>query len=64
MARPNFKNIPFQRSEKTLSLSRDVLCEAPEGIEIKSTYNTEDIAGANHLGSVAGIPPYLRGPYS
>jgi methylmalonyl-CoA mutase len=35
-----------------------------EGIKIKPQYETADLAESQHLGSVAGIPPFLRGPYS
>ena len=35
-----------------------------EGIELKASYGPHDIEGLKHLGFVAGIPPYLRGPYS
>ncbi|MGM9507303.1 methylmalonyl-CoA mutase [Larkinella sp. GY13] len=35
-----------------------------EGIKIKPHYEAADLADAQHLGSVAGIPPFLRGPYS
>src|SRR5690606_29556186 len=35
-----------------------------EGFTIKKTYTKEDTAKLNHLDFVAGIPPYLRGPYS
>ena len=34
-----------------------------EGIPLKSVYSAEDLAEVEHLGFVAGIPPYLRGPY-
>ncbi len=36
----------------------------PEGIPIKPLYTPEDLAEVPHLGYAAGIPPYLRGPYS
>ena len=36
----------------------------PENIAIKPSYGPEDLAEVNHLGYVAGLPPYLRGPYS
>jgi methylmalonyl-CoA mutase len=36
----------------------------PEGITIKPVYTPEDLATVDHLGYVAGLPPYLRGPYS
>jgi len=35
-----------------------------ERIEIKSCYNSDDIANASHLGFQSGLPPFLRGPYS
>jgi methylmalonyl-CoA mutase len=35
-----------------------------ENIELKRTYSESDIASLNHLNFAAGIPPYLRGPYS
>ncbi|MDR5589877.1 methylmalonyl-CoA mutase [Christiangramia sp. SM2212] len=36
----------------------------PEEIEIKTSYSKKDISEAEHLNFAAGIPPYLRGPYS
>lgn len=38
--------------------------KTPEEIEIKTSYSKEDISEAEHLHFAAGIPPYLRGPYS
>jgi len=35
-----------------------------EGIQIKSQYSKTDIENLEHLNFAAGIPPYLRGPYS
>ena len=35
-----------------------------EQIPVKSVYTKEDLAGMEHLNYAAGIPPYLRGPYS
>ena len=35
-----------------------------EGIELKTRYNQADIKELKHPGFGAGIPPYLRGPYS
>jgi methylmalonyl-CoA mutase len=35
-----------------------------EGIDVKASYHPEDLNGVEHLGFSAGIPPYLRGPYS
>ena len=36
----------------------------PEHIEVKPAYGPADLEGLQHLGYAAGIPPYLRGPYS
>jgi len=38
--------------------------ETPEHISIKSIYSKEDIQHLTHLDYAAGIPPFLRGPYS
>ncbi|KPK87657.1 MAG: methylmalonyl-CoA mutase [Bacteroides sp. SM23_62_1] len=36
----------------------------PEHIPVKSVYTRDDLAGMEHLDYAAGIPPFLRGPYS
>jgi len=38
--------------------------ETPEHINVKPVYTKEDLEGMEHLDYVAGIPPFLRGPYS
>ncbi|MGB8357475.1 MAG: methylmalonyl-CoA mutase family protein, partial [Bacteroidales bacterium] len=38
--------------------------ETPEHINVKSVYTRDDLNGMEHLGYAAGLPPYLRGPYS
>lgn len=35
-----------------------------EGVLLKMKFGKEDVADAEHLNFAAGIPPYLRGPYS
>ena len=35
-----------------------------EGIAVKPYYTAADLAAMEHLGYAAGLPPYLRGPYS
>ncbi|MGD0680517.1 MAG: methylmalonyl-CoA mutase [Terracidiphilus sp.] len=37
---------------------------SPEHIPVKNFYTREDLKGLGHLEYAAGIPPYLRGPYS
>jgi methylmalonyl-CoA mutase len=36
----------------------------PERIPVKPVYSKEDLTGMEHLNYAAGLPPYLRGPYS
>lgn len=38
--------------------------EAPEGIQVKNFYAVEDSKKLEHLDFAAGLPPFLRGPYS
>ena len=38
--------------------------ETSERISVKSVYTSDDLRGLEHLGYAAGLPPYLRGPYS
>ncbi|MCZ8343398.1 MAG: methylmalonyl-CoA mutase [Leptospira sp.] len=64
MKRPNLSthNLSFGKPKaQTKSLS---LWQTAEGISIQSRYGKEDLDGLEHLGFAAGIPPYLRGPYS
>ena len=37
---------------------------APERIEVKPLYTAKDLEGMEHLNYAAGLPPFLRGPYS
>lgn len=73
MARPNFKNIDFKKSspsgdvnakewEKKHGIKKDWV--TPERIPVKSVYSKDDLEGMEHLNYAAGLPPYLRGPYS
>ncbi|WP_421754569.1 methylmalonyl-CoA mutase [Croceimicrobium sp.] len=38
--------------------------QSPEGLEIPSLFNKKDFEKLQHTQFVAGLPPYLRGPYS
>ncbi|HEY2469962.1 MAG TPA: methylmalonyl-CoA mutase [Terracidiphilus sp.] len=62
--RPDFTKIGFKPStaHTTLPVAEDWF--SSEHIAIKSWYSREDIAGLEHLDYAAGIPPFLRGPYS
>ncbi len=69
--RPKFNNIDFKTKgnqpavnawEKENGISKNVM--TPERIPVKPVYTKEDLAGMEHLNYAAGLPPYLRGPYS
>ena len=38
--------------------------DTPELIAVKPLYSAADLDGIDHLDTMPGIPPYLRGPYS
>ena len=69
--RKDFKNLDiyaaFQPAngaewQKANGISAD--WNTPEHIDVKPVYTKEDLEGMEHLGYAAGLPPYLRGPYS
>ena len=70
--KPNFKDINIKSTEKATTaaaewekanhIEKNWL--TPELIPVKPVYTAEDLKGMGHLDYVAGIPPYLRGPYS
>ncbi|MDR1722844.1 MAG: methylmalonyl-CoA mutase [Tannerella sp.] len=69
--KPNYKNIDINAGfaannaaewAKTNGIKAD--WNTPEQIQVKSVYTKEDLEGMEHLHYAAGIPPYLRGPYS
>ena len=62
MNRDRFKNIELEQ----LSISKVNISdfETSEEINIKSTYEVQDLKQLGHLGFGAGIEPFLRGPYS
>ena len=70
--KPNFKNINIKASEKAAMTAGEwekanhiaKNWTTPELIPVKPAYTAEDLKGMEHLDYVAGIPPYLRGPYS
>ena len=48
--------------EKEKGIEKDWITS--EQIPLKSIYSKDDLAGMDHLNFAAGLPPYLRGPYS
>jgi methylmalonyl-CoA mutase len=71
--KPNFQKINYKSSGslkpgiKEQELQHRISSEEwmpAEGIPVKPVYTASDLEGIEHLSYAAGIPPYLRGPYS
>jgi methylmalonyl-CoA mutase len=71
---PNFAEVPFESPKRR---SATVECwqklveiplnelewETPEQIPVRPLYSAADLAGVDHLDTMPGLPPFLRGPY-
>jgi methylmalonyl-CoA mutase len=63
--RPDFTRIPLQQDAQPRQREKAALrWMTHEQIPVKSYYAAEDLEGLEHLNYAAGIPPFLRGPYS
>lgn len=66
--RPDFSEISYKSELSTNGRSpkgdTENTWETPEKIGVKPVFMKSDIADLEHLDYAAGIPPYLRGPYS
>ena len=70
--RPDFSKIDFKTTPKVdqdfkeWAKQNDIDAEwlTAEQIPVKSVYGKEDLEGMEHLNYAAGLPPFLRGPYS
>jgi methylmalonyl-CoA mutase len=69
--RPDFKNIAlearkemvnFREWEQRAGIEKNWM--TPEQIPVKPVYGETDLENMEHLNYAAGIPPFLRGPYS
>ncbi|MBE6309500.1 MAG: methylmalonyl-CoA mutase [Bacteroidales bacterium] len=65
--KPNFKNIDI--ATDAFNVKHNPIAEGetwltPELIPVKPIYTKNDLEGLEHLEYVAGLPPFLRGPYS
>jgi methylmalonyl-CoA mutase len=61
--RPDFKNWKTRR-QTAEPRGETAPWESPEQISIPGSFGAETISGLSTLDFVAGIPPFLRGPYS
>jgi methylmalonyl-CoA mutase len=70
--KPNFKNINilhssnFHPDKKAWEVENHITADwsTSENIKLKPVYHKTDLEGFGHLEYAAGLPPYLRGPYS
>ena len=69
--RPDFKNVELMQSpigktfsewEKEAGIQKN--WKTPEQIPVKPVYGESDLLDMEHLNYAAGLPPFLRGPYS
>jgi len=60
--RPDFSKIQIPTSSAESETDRE--WSAPEGIAVKPVYNSDDLKEVDHLKFSAGLPPFLRGPYT
>ena len=64
--KPNYKDIKINAGavRGKAAESGNPLWQTPEQIPVKPFYTREDLQGMEHLDYAAGLPPFLRGPYS
>ena len=60
--RPDFSKIKIPTIAADSATERDWI--APEGIPVKPFYTLNDLQEVEHLRFSAGLPPFLRGPYT
>ena len=64
--KPDFSKIPYAPQKKFTkpAPSEGPVWLTPEKIDVKTVFSKADLEGLEHLNYAAGIPPFLRGPYS
>lgn len=65
MSAPSFSTIDFDAIPVPAHAPRanGTPWETPERILVESMYGAQDLASVAHLGTMPGLPPFLRGPY-
>ena len=61
--KPDFTKIPYQR-RTPVHTPQQGTWSTPEGMDIPQHFSPADYEEMKHLDFVAGLPPFLRGPYS
>ncbi len=65
---PNFADLGFDAVQSAQAPAQSssfapAVDSTPEGIDQRSVYTGAELAGVEHLGSLPGSPPFVRGPY-
>ena len=61
--KPSFAEWRAQVEKATGKTLEQLVSATMEHIDVKPLYTRDDIKDLQHLGYVAGVPPFLRGPY-
>ncbi|MAT72425.1 MAG: methylmalonyl-CoA mutase [Planctomycetaceae bacterium] len=64
---PSFADVPLAGSAPAngqAPAADGPVWETPEHIDVKPLYTADDLAGVDHLDTMPGIAPYIRGPYA
>ena len=64
MSRKNIQHITLKSQAQSSKPKDNKTFLTAENIEVKSTYSKKDLKDVEHLNFIAGIAPFLRGPYS
>jgi len=67
LMRPDFSNInykPAKPAKQPDAANGTDTWQTAEQIGVKKVYTQDDLKGLEHLNYAAGLPPFLRGPYS
>ncbi len=62
---PDFSTVPLRGDPSPANgpAPETPVWTTPEGIDVKRVYTAGDLAGVDHLDTVPGVPPFVRGPY-
>ncbi len=64
MTLPDFGSLDFDAVTPTATAAPSLTTwDTPEGIPHRTLYTAADLSDVAHLGSMPGIPPFVRGPY-
>jgi methylmalonyl-CoA mutase len=64
---PNFADVPLriadQEADRQSAIGDVRPWQTPEKIPVQPLYTAADLGGVDHLDTLPGVPPFLRGPY-